>query len=78
MTQEGTTEALEPIFRVVEEINGLLETELTAGPYHGKETWNNKHRIYPRIQEARVYKKKLAKQGRKAKILKFVYEGEVE
>lgn len=62
---------LGPLYKVVEVVDGQFEGKLTTGPYYGKEKWNDRVRIYSRLQEARVYKSRLVKQGREAKIIRY-------
>ena len=82
------SDVFEPLYRVVEaipvdehclEVN--MEPKITAGmPWRNNEqiSYNRKNRIYPRYQEAKVYRDKLVKQGRDARILEFVFRDEVQ
>ena len=66
------------LYQVIEVVDGNISDELTTGPYHGKNTWNNKFRVYRKLSQARVYKNTMRAQGRDARIVRFEPVGEVE
>jgi hypothetical protein len=72
----------QPLYRVVERVDGPLGVRLEGeivGKYYGREyRYNAKKRLYDNLQQARTYKKRLENEGREARILRFVYEGEVQ
>lgn len=71
------------LYRVIEMTDIGPEIKVVAAPDLGRTAqppipWNRKHRIYSRLQEAKAYKQRLAKEGRDARILRFAFEGEVD
>lgn len=69
----------EPLYRAFEEIDGQLEPRM-VGSYDGDHIvkWNAKKRLYTDLTTARTYKKRLAKEGRKVRIFRYVQESEVD
>ena len=79
-----------PLYRVFEEIDGpagkTLHTRMVGGydeyPRGSgnflKSPYNDKKRLYTDLTTARTYKKRLAKEGRVARIFRYVQESEVE
>lgn len=75
----------DPIYRVVEVgVDGVLQPKIVAAydssPFHGHRVveYNKRTRIYPLLRMARMYRNRLAKEGREARIMKFTFEGFVE
>lgn len=72
-------DARNDLFKVVERMpDGTLDDDLTTGPYHGRNTWNNKIRVYPKLHTARTYRDRVRAQGRDAVIVRYVATDEVE
>lgn len=75
------TNEAEYLYRVFEIIDGE-EVERMVGTYDRRGTtidYNRKKRIYTDLPTARTYKKRLAKEGREAKIYRYVrVPGEVQ
>lgn len=73
------------LYRVFEEVDGELQGRMVGAyaqnPRTGefaKSPYNDKKRIYTDLTTARTYKKRLAKEGRIARIFKYVITVEVE
>lgn len=67
-----------PLYAVVEVVDGEEKLTSTTGPYRGKETWNDKPRIYRSIGQARAYKERLRAKGGVGRILEYRAIGEVQ